>query len=171
MRCYNRSTGRCDECSVKVSSTLLWQSLSPSSTQRLNGTKHKRPCIFTTRRELCNLSIIGYPKLLSIARANKSSDEFLQLNLDHTISVHARGGRPLSLFASCSKRNGACQPKVPATRTDGERDRAIRLRPTLTDNIPDRQVIPRKRDRGLRRLAWLEVKVCETFQNRGRFVR
>jgi hypothetical protein len=102
----------------------------------------------------------------------KSDTCTLQLHHSHApICVHVRGGRPLSVFARYSKRNGACQPKVPATRTNRERDRAIRLSPSLTDNIPDRQVIPRKRDRCLRRLAWLELNVCETFQDRGRLLR
>lgn len=77
--------------------------------------------------------------------------------------------RPV-FYVERSQREGAVQPKVSAACTNRERNRAIRLGPSLTDNVPDRQVVPRQCDRRLTRLAWLEFNVGETFQERGRLL-
>ena len=53
---------------------------------------------------------------------------------------------PFLCPAGRSKRNGTCQAKVPAARTNRERDRPVWLGPSLADNVPDGQVIPRKRN-------------------------
>lgn len=67
-----------------------------------------------------------------------------------------------------SRRNRPSQPSISTTRTDSHPNSPFRLPPPLLNNIPNRQIIPRKRDRHTLRLARCNGDVRETFQNRGR---
>ena len=168
-------------CSVSLSDEVFDQPLTnkrgmvhtvifsfwPKITDHKKPAKAKYPYIFAARCEQ------GFYRVSEnyCNESNKNltcSSTAMYISIDHA---------PTNVFktvrssARRSQRNGALQPKVPTARTNRERDRAVRLGPSLTNNVPNRQVIPRKRDRRLGCLARLEDNVCEAFQDRGWFVR
>ena len=74
-------------------------------------------------------------------------------------------------IASGLRRDLAVEPEVAAARADGEGDLTLRTSPSLSDDVPGRQVVARERDVDELLLVRGEEDVCEASEDRGRLVR
>lgn len=76
---------------------------------------------------------------------------------------------PNALFRPTFKKSNRytpLQPRVPTARSNGNTNRTIGLPPSLILNVPDRQVVPRKRDSDALCLTRCYINVRKSPQNR-----
>ena len=67
--------------------------------------------------------------------------------------------------------DAALKTEVTAARSDGERERPVRLDPTLRVRVPDRKVVTRERDGHRVALLRVQEHVREATENAGRLAR